>query len=290
MPPCRNHAEHKETTMLETIPSTKPELMPQQWDVDAEQEVLRFRDADNRLRTIPLYEEEAFRILNHYWTKIGWALKYSYRYTWMGRPVIQLPEDMLRLQEVIFRVRPDVIVETGIAYGGGLIYYASLCRMMGHGRVLGVDIEIRPHNRKAIEEHPLCEWITLLEGDSVSPDTFARVQTNIQPGEHVLVILDSCHTKEHVAQELALYHTLVAPGSYIVATDGVMEILSGLPGSRDDWHWNNPASAAREFAAEHPEFILEEQPPALFDESRTATSPTYWPSAWLKRKAESGIA
>jgi cephalosporin hydroxylase len=270
--------------MIQTALPFKPGLMPKQWRVDTETQELTFLDESGRDRSVPLYGEEAFRILNHHWTLAGWNLKYSYRYTWMGRPVIQLPEDMLRLQEAIFRVQPDVIVETGIAYGGGLIYYASLCKAMGKGRVIGIDIEIRPHNRQALEAHPLFEAITLLEGSSTDPEILKQVRAMIQPGERVLVILDSCHTKAHVAEELEQYHSLVTPGSYIIATDGVMEDLAVLPDTDPDWAWNNPAAAAREFAATHPEFILEENPPALFNESKTETYPTYWPSAWLKRK------
>ncbi len=110
----------------------------------------------------PLYSPEAFRTLSRQWIKVGWELKYTYGFSWMGRPIIQLPEDLVRIQEVIFDVSPDVIIETGVAHGGSLIFYASLFRAIGKGRVIGVDIEIRPHNRRAIEAHPLAELITLV--------------------------------------------------------------------------------------------------------------------------------
>ena len=109
---------------------------------------------DGRESRVPLYSKEGFELLSELWLKVGWNQKYTYTFSWLGRPIIQLPDDMIRIQEVIHAVRPDVIVETGVAHGGSLIYYASLCTAMGHGRVIGVDIEIRPHNRAAIEAHP----------------------------------------------------------------------------------------------------------------------------------------
>jgi len=120
--------------------------------IDTTAKVL-IQEVEGKSRTINLYSKEAFELISHQWLKIGWNQKYSYTFTWMGRPIIQLPEDMIRAQEVIFRVKPDAIIETGVAHGGSLIFYASLCKIMGRGRVIGVDIEIRPHNRRAIEEH-----------------------------------------------------------------------------------------------------------------------------------------
>ena len=112
--------------------------------------------------TVGLGTPDAFEAISKVWLRSGWDTKYVYSFTWLGRPIIQLPEDLMRLQEVIFTIKPDVIVETGIAHGGGLIFYASLCQMLGKGRVVGVDIEIRPHNRQAIEAHPLSPYITLV--------------------------------------------------------------------------------------------------------------------------------
>ena len=172
---------------------------------------------------------EAFQIISEIWLKVGWNEKYVYTFSWFGRPIIQLPEDIVRIQEVIYRVKPDVIIETGIAHGGSLIFYASLCKAMGCGRVIGVDIEIRPHNRAAIEAHELASYITLLEGNSTNPEIVSSVKSRIQPGESVLVILDSNHTKAHVLHELDAYHDLVSLGSYIVATDGSMRDLHDVP-------------------------------------------------------------
>lgn len=225
---------------------------------------------------------EAFRVLSRLWLRSGWDNKYVYSFTWLGRPIIQLPEDMIRLQEVIYAVQPDVIVETGVAHGGSLVFYAGLCKTMDQGRVIGVDVEIRPHNREAIESHPLASLITLVEGDSIDPSVVADVQSRIAPNERVMVLLDSCHHKQHVLEELRAYATLVSPGSYIVAMDGIMEELTGAPRSSPDWSWNNPRQAALEFVAGNPGFAIEE-PPFAFNEGSVTERVTYWPSAFIKR-------
>jgi cephalosporin hydroxylase len=200
----------------------------------------------------------------------------------MGRPVIQLPEDMIRIQEVIYEVQPDVILETGVAHGGSLVFYATLCKAMERGRVIGIDIEIRPHNRAAIEAHELKPYITLIEGSSTAEPTLEAARSLIVPGERVLVILDSCHTKDHVARELAAYADFVTTGSYLVATDGVMRDVHDVPRGTDSWSWDNPAEAASEFAAAHPEFALE-NPAWPFNESEMTEPVTHWPGAWLRR-------
>lgn len=230
----------------------------------------------------PLESAEAFRLISRAWVRCGWDTKYVYSFSWMGRPVIQLPEDMLRIQEVIYRVKPDVIIETGVAHGGSLIFYASLFEAMGRGRVIGIDIEIRPHNRAAIEAHEMFPRITLVEGSSVAPEVVAEVGALVAPGETVLVLLDSNHTKAHVLAELEAYGPFVTPGSYIVATDGIMKEVVGAPRTSPDWSWNNPLDAAAEFAASHPEFVLEE-PAFPFNEGVVTERVTYWPKGFLKR-------
>ena len=241
-------------------------------------------ETDGESRTLNLYSREAFEILSREWVRVGWDQKYPYTFSWMGRPVIQLPEDMIRIQEVIYRLKPDVIVETGVAHGGSLVYYASLCKAMERGRVIGIDIEIRPQNRQAIEAHELASFITLVEGDSVSPEIVGRVRSQIQPYERVLVILDSCHTKTHVKAELEAYHPLVTLGSYVVATDGVMKFVHDVPRGQPGWQDDHPEAAALDFADEHPEFVLE-QPAWPFNESPLTQNVTHWPGAWLRRAA-----
>lgn len=234
-------------------------------------------------RTLPLYSREAFEVLSEIWLKVGWNEKHVYTFTWLGRPIIQLPEDMVRVHEVLYRLQPDVIVETGVAHGGSLVFYASLCKMIGKGRVIGVDIEIRPDNRKAIEAHELSPWITLIEGDSVAPETVAHVKSLVQSGEKVIVFLDSNHSLAHVRAELEAYHGLVTPDSYIVATDGIMRDLYDVPRGKAEWSWDHPAAAAAGFAARHQEFVLE-QPAWQFNESVLSASITHWPQAWLRRR------
>lgn len=232
---------------------------------------------------IPLYSKETFELISNLWLKVGWNQKYTYTFSWLGRPIIQLPEDMVRIQEVIYRVKPDVIIETGVAHGGSLVYYASLCKTMGKGRVIGIDIEIRPHNRKAIESHEMFPLITLIESNSTDPKTVKRVRDLAKSSETVLVILDSCHTKQHVSDELEAYHDLVTVGSYIVVTDGIMKDLHDTPRGKPEWSRDNPAAAAAEFVQEHPEFVIE-QPPWPFNESELSVNITHWTGAWLLRK------
>lgn len=237
---------------------------------------------DGKHGRIPLYSPEAFDVISRQWLKVGWDQKYTYTFTWLGRPVIQLPEDLMRVQEVLYKTKPDVLVETGVAHGGSLVFYASMFKVMGRGRVIGVDIHIRPQNRLAIEDHSLADWITLVEGDSVQDETVNHVKAQVRPGETVMVVLDSCHTYQHVMNELNAYHSLVTPGSFLVAADGVMKDLSDVPRGQASWIHDNPQAAIRDFAARHPEFQLEV--PALpFNESPLQKGPTYWPGAWLRR-------
>jgi cephalosporin hydroxylase len=233
-------------------------------------------------RTIPFSDPEAFELVSQAWLRVGWDAKYVYRFTWLGRPVIQLPEDLVRLQELVFRVRPEVVVETGVAHGGSLVLYASVLEALGRGRVIGVDIDVRPQNREAIESHPLAHRITLVDGDSADPATFMRVQAAVCGAQSALVVLDSKHTKEHVLAELRLYGRLVTPRSYLVVADGIMRDVAGAPRTSPDWTWNNPRAAVDEFLAENDSFVREEPAPP-FDESAVRTPVTYFGGGWLRR-------
>ena len=233
--------------------------------------------------TYRLDQPEAFDIASDLWLRAGWCVKHAYTFTWMGRPVIQLPEDLLRLQELVHRVGPDVIVETGVAHGGSLVFHAGLCKQAGRGRVIGVDIEIRPHNREAIEAHPLSPLIELVDGDSAAPEVVADVRSRVRPGETVLVILDSNHTREHVLAELEAYGPLVSPGSYLVAMDGhIMERAAGLVRSAPGWETDNPRAAAAEFVRTHPDFVIDD-PEFLFDESLISHGVTGWAGGAVRR-------
>lgn len=248
--------------------------------LDTEAKTLTMNDA-GQTKVLDLYSKAAFEAISREWVRVGWNQKYQYTFSWMGRPVIQLPEDMIRMQEAIFQIKPDVIIETGVAHGGSLIFYSSLCKAMEKGRVIGIDIEIRPQNRAAIEAHPLSDRITLIEGSSTAPEIVAQVKSLVKLGEIVLVILDSNHTYAHVADELEAYAELVTPGSYIVATDGIMYDLADVPRGHPEWATDNPTWAARDFADKHPEFVIK-QPAWPFNESELDQNITHWPEAWLK--------
>ena len=231
---------------------------------------------------ISLYSKEGFKILSEIWLKVGWDQKYIYGFSWLGRPIIQLPEDIIRIQEVVYNIKPDVIIETEIAHGGTSVFFAGLCKIMDNGRVISVDVEIRSHNRKAIESHELFPWITLIEGDSISDKVIKQIQGLIDQEKSVLVVLDSNHTKTHVLKELELYSQFVSIGSYIVATDGSMEFLYDVPRGNLEWKTDNPVAAVKEFVKIHPEFIIEE-PKFPFNEGNIDFRITHWPSAFLKR-------
>jgi len=251
------------------------------WSFDTDAGLVSLEE-EGETRTMPLYSTAGFEELSKLWLKVGWNQKHTYTFSWLGRPVIQLPEDMVRIQEVIHRVRPDVILECGIAHGGSLIYYASLCNVLGRGRVIGIDNEIRAHNRAAIEEHSLVEHITLVAGDSVAPDTVARATATIAPDETTLVILDSNHSREHVLAELRTYAPFVSVGSYVVVMDGIMRLVADTPRGREEWERDNPISAVDDFVLDHPEFVVE-QPVWAFNESELRSNITYAPRGFLRR-------
>jgi len=189
---------------------------------------------------------------------------------------------MLRIQELIYRLRPDVVIETGIAHGGSLVFYASLMKAMDKGRVIGVDIEIRPHNRRAIEAHEMYDRITMIEGSSVDAAVVARVKSLIEPGDRCLVLLDSNHSRQHVLAELRAYAQFVAVDSYIVACDGIMQDVVGADRTHPEWITDNPQSAVSDFLSDRDDFVLEE-PAFPFNEGMIHQRVTYWPNAFLRR-------
>lgn len=239
-------------------------------------------EAEGESRSMSLFSDEAFELISRQYVRVGWNQKQAYTYSWLGRPIIQFPDDLIRVQELIYRLRPDLIVETGIAHGGSLVFYAGLLEAMGRGRVLGVDIEIRAHNRQAIEAHELSHRIGMIEGSSVDPGVVAQVVAACEGLETVLVILDSNHSYDHVLGELSSYAPIVTRNSYIVVCDGVMRDLADVPRAGTNWETNNPANAAEDFAASNPEFAIE-RPDWTFNESTLTTPVTHHPSAWLRR-------
>lgn len=186
--------------------------------------------------------------------------KYSYNFTWLGRPIIQYPQDLVAMQEIIWEVKPDLIIETGIAHGGSIIFSASMLELLGgeNREVIGLDIDIRAHNRKEIESHPLFKRITMFEGDSTSPEIAKQVYDIAKKHEKILVCLDSNHTHDHVLKELKLYAPLVSVGSYCVVFDTVVEDLPDDMFPDRPWgHGNNPKTAVHEYLKNHPEFIID---------------------------------
>lgn len=185
--------------------------------------------------------------------------KYSYNFDWLGRPFIQIPQDIVAMQEIIWKVKPRLIIETGIAHGGGLIFYGSLLELIGNdGIVLGIDIEIRPWNKKAIEEHPIYKKgrIMMIEGSSISSDVVDKVYKIAEGRKPVLVALDSLHTHEHVLKELELYSPLVGKGSYIVVFDTIIEYMPDELFKDRPWSkGNNPKTAVDEFLKKTDRFV-----------------------------------
>lgn len=251
--------------------------------IDTETGVLTTEDAGIS-REMPLYGRQAFELISRQWVRVGWALHYYFTMTWFGRPILQLPEDLVRLQEVLVALQPDVIIETGIYNGGSLLFHATVCEALGKGRVIGIDQRIDEDTRQALATHRLAHRIQAIEGDAIAPDTVAQVRSLVKPGETVIVLLDSNHTKAHVAGELLAYSPLVTPGSCIVAADGIMRDLTDVPGGYAEWDHDNPAEAAHEFAAAHPEFEMR-QPAWPYNRSTLEQNITYWPDGWLWRKA-----
>jgi cephalosporin hydroxylase len=202
--------------------------------------------------------------------------KYSYNFSWQGRPIIQYPQDMVAMQELIWEIKPDLIIETGIAHGGSLIFSASMltlldyCDALENGavidpaapkrRVLGIDIDIRPHNRSAIEAHPMANRIEMLEGSAIAPEIIERVHAIASGFERVLVCLDSNHTHDHVLAELEAYAPLVTQGSYCVVFDTIVEDMPETMFPDRPWGpGNNPKTAVHEYLKSHPEFMIDKQ-------------------------------
>lgn len=215
-------------------------------------------------------------MLSNLWIKVAAEHRLMYEPTWLGRPFIQFPTDIVVMQELLWKVQPDLVVETGIAHGGSLVFSASILELMGKGKVIGVDIEIRPHNRSAIEAHPLKHRIELIEGSSIDPQTFARVKEAAAGSKRAVVFLDSNHTEAHVSKELELYGSLVGPGSYLVAHDGAQGWVWDIPRAKPEWKDDHPLTAIHKFVAANPEFEI--------DPHWTRFGITSSPDGFLRRK------
>ena len=208
-------------------------------------------------------QNETLKSAAHEFMKASLMPKYSYNFSWLGRPIIQYPQDMIAMQEIIWEVKPDLIIETGIAHGGSLIFSAAMLELVAvctgiEGEVVGIDIDIRPHNRKAIEEHPMYKRISMIQGSSVAPEIVAQVAEKAKGKKRILVCLDSNHTHDHVLAELDAYAPLTTVGSYCVVFDTVVEDMPReLSGDRPWGPGNNPKTAVFEYLKTHPEFEID---------------------------------
>ena len=186
---------------------------------------------------------------------------YAYLWTWLGLPIIQLPADVMATQEVVWANKPDVIIETGVARGGSVIFLASLLQLIGKGAVIGVDVDIRPHNRQAIEQHPLGKRVQLIEGSSVAPETLEAVRQGIAPGSTVMVVLDSDHSREHVLAECRAYGPLVSAGQYLVVADTLLgQMTPEQTPTRRSHVWrpgDEPQAAVTEYMRETDRFEID---------------------------------
>ncbi len=219
-------------------------------------------------------EDHDLQALSRMWTRDVARHKWSYNFQWMGRPAIQFPNDAWAMQELIWKVRPDLIIESGIAHGGSLIYYASLLAMLDmcdavesgvpyhpnqtRRKVLGLDIDIRAHNRQAIEQHPMSNWVHMIQGSSIEQETIEQVHNFAKGYTAILVSLDSNHTHDHVLAELKAYASLVTRGSYCVVFDTIVEDMPAALAADRPWGpGNNPKTAVWEYLKTHPEFTID---------------------------------
>jgi cephalosporin hydroxylase len=225
--------------------------------------------------TVDLYSPEGLELLSNLWVKAAAEHRVMYEPTWLGRPIIQFPTDVVAIQELLWTVRPQVVIETGVAHGGSLILSASILELIGSGRVIGIDVEIRPHNRAAIAAHPLSRRIELIEGSSVDAQVLGRVRHAVAGAAPVVVFLDSNHSEAHVRRELELYGELVTPGSYLVAHDGAQAWVWDIPRGKPEWREDHPLKAIHGFLASHPEFVA--------DPHWTRFGITSSPDGWLKK-------
>ncbi|HZL99563.1 MAG TPA: cephalosporin hydroxylase family protein [Planctomycetota bacterium] len=208
-----------------------------------------------------LGSDAELRALSLSWAARTAPYKYTYNFRWLGRPIIQFPQDIIAMQELIWSVRPQLVIETGVAHGGSLVFYASMLELIGGvGLAVGIDVDIREHNRAAIEQHPMSRRIRLIEGSSTSAATLEALRPLAQDAERVLVVLDSDHTHAHVLRELELYSPLVRKGGYLVVFDTIIEDM-------DDAFWvdrpwgrgNNPKTAVREFLSRNDRFVVDRE-------------------------------
>lgn len=207
-----------------------------------------------------MQENNSVKELTRKWFIESCKYEYSYHFSWLGRPIIQFPQDMLAIQEIVWKVKPDLIIETGIARGGSLIFSASILELIGKGKVLGIDIDIREHNRTEIENHKMYKRITMIEGSSIDDSVVKQVYDFAKRKNNVLIFLDSNHTHDHVLKELMLYSPLVTKGGYVVVLDTVIEDMPKSFFKNRPWgNGNNPKTAVWEFLKINKRFKIDKE-------------------------------
>ena len=219
---------------------------------------------NNEQKTVDLYSAEGLDLISSLWVKLSAQYRLMYDITWMGIPIIQFPEDIVIMQELIWKLRPDVIVECGLAHGGSALFYASLLELIGKGFVIGIDVEIRHYNRIAIQNHPMSHRVRMIEGSSISAETISMVKDMVKGAAKVMVILDSNHSREHVLKELELYKDFVTPGSYLITMDGAQAFVWDIPNGKPEWKEDNPLMAIEEFIKKNNDFVIDERCNKLF--------------------------
>ena len=215
-------------------------------------------ESKNKQKINSMKKDKSFLEKGQSWFKDSWAHEYIYHNNWLGLPIIQLPQDIIALQEIIWKIKPDLIIETGVARGGSVIFHASILSMIGKGEVIGIDIDIRDKNRKAIEKHPLFKKITLIQGSSISKKIVNQVYSIAKNKKKILVFLDSHHTHNHVLKELKMYSPLVKKGSYVVVFDTIIEDLPENFFKNRSWNvGNNPKTAVHEYIKHDKRFKID---------------------------------
>ena len=233
-------------------------------------------EKENKKNIDLMSKDPKLKKMTRSWFDLAFKHQYSYHFTWLGRPIIQFPQDMIALQEIIWDVKPDIIIETGIAHGGSLIFSASMLQLIGRGKVIGIDIDIRKHNKDEIKKHPLYKRIKMIEGSSVDPKIIKKVFSAVKDKKKIMVFLDSNHTHEHVLKELEAYSSLVKKGSYIIVFDTMVEDMPKNSFPNKPWNKkNNPKTAVREFLKKNKRFKVNKE----FEEKLLITSS---PEGFLK--------
>ena len=220
-------------------------------------------EKQNEKNILKMSKDRNFQKLTKSWFKSSEKFEYSYHFSWMGRPIIQYPQDMIALQELIWKVKPDLIIETGIARGGSLIFSASILQLIGKGSVIGIDIDIRKHNRIVIEKHPMFKRIKMIEGSSIDEKIIKKVNQLAKNKKQILVILDSSHSHNHVLKELELYSPFVTKNSYLIVFDTIIEDIATVKTSlRQNRPWgkgDNPKTAVKSFLNTNNRFIIDKE-------------------------------